>query len=372
MASWARYIKIERRFEYELRKVVQPLFFIVLFAMSSFGLEPDETNDRVAAPTGMMLAVIGFQYVIQETVPKQPQVTRLDRYIVWCMAIIIMIVAQSLAQKQLLESTIAARNGTAIYGEMEIGDVDRNGLWYSRAERIDTLCTLLCLMTWVLPHAIVYWYMDDLESLPFSLGQKILTSWEDSLRFIERDSNDQRESGREPGESRGELMERGALSIHQAVSLHRWRKSAQARAVESPGEASESAATVPRQHVSSANPLAHPNEASFSMSPATMGQLAASLQPTSVEAATADVEELLSQLSGRVDDPVPVLPVIEALGKAWPDPGVWVSELEAMQRDGELDNFLSLCRRQVDRDGTNGARTSPRRIALAPALDGEV
>jgi hypothetical protein len=218
------YIRIERRYGYELQKIVLPLFFIVLFAMSSFGLEPDETSDRVGAPTGMMLAVIGFQYVIQETVPKQPQVTRLDTYIFWCMAIIIMIVAQSLAQKQLLESTLM-QNVTVQYGELEIADVDRNGLWYARAEWIDTCCALLCFLVWVVPHAVIYWYIDDLEALPCKLGTKILKPWEDSLHFLERDCA--------VGEAKpGELMERGGLRIHHTVSLQRWTRSAKSRVAE--------------------------------------------------------------------------------------------------------------------------------------------
>ena len=119
-------------------------------------------------------------------------------------------------------------------------------------------------------------------SLPFSLGQKILMSWEDSLHFIE---------SYQEGESRGELMERGALGLQHALSLKRWQKSARNRAAESGVRA------IPSEQVSSANPLAHPNESSFSMNPAQMGRLAMDAQPTSVEDATTDVAELLSQLN---------------------------------------------------------------------------
>lgn len=203
--------------------------------------------------------------------------------------------------------------------------------WYHRAERIDAVCTLLCFVAWVLPHAIIYWYMHDLESLPFSLGQKILMSWEDSLHFIESDQK---------GESRGELMERGALGLQHTLSLKRWQMSARNRAVESGERAIRS------EHVSSANPLAHPNESSLSMDPAQMGHVAMDLQPTSVEAATTDVANFLFQLNKLTEDPLSVRRVTEALGTTWPDPGAWVRELQAMHNDGELDDFLSLCRQQ--------------------------
>ena len=63
------YLRIERKFEYELRKIVLPLFIVVLTAMSSFGLDLEDTDNRIGAPIDMMLATIAFQYVILETMP---------------------------------------------------------------------------------------------------------------------------------------------------------------------------------------------------------------------------------------------------------------------------------------------------------------
>ena len=47
---------------------------------------------RIAAPTGMMLATIGFQYVIQENVPKTPTITYLDSYVIVCLLLILFVV----------------------------------------------------------------------------------------------------------------------------------------------------------------------------------------------------------------------------------------------------------------------------------------
>ena len=40
----------------------------------------------------MMLATIGFQYVIQENVPKTPTITYLDSYVIVCLLLILFVV----------------------------------------------------------------------------------------------------------------------------------------------------------------------------------------------------------------------------------------------------------------------------------------
>ena len=85
----------------------------------------------------------------------------------------------------MLESTINTGTNATYFGETEIADVDRNGLWYDRAEMVDSVCVFLCLVMWVLPHGLVFWYRQNLERLP---GPSILTSWEESLRFLENET----------------------------------------------------------------------------------------------------------------------------------------------------------------------------------------
>ena len=41
-------VYVRRRYMFELRKIVMPLCIIVLMAMTSFGLEPDDTASRYA------------------------------------------------------------------------------------------------------------------------------------------------------------------------------------------------------------------------------------------------------------------------------------------------------------------------------------
>ena len=74
------FLRIEREYDYELNKVFLPLFLIVCMSTAAFGLEPKETADRMNCALTMMLACIGFQYVLSTFLPKQPHSTFLDKY----------------------------------------------------------------------------------------------------------------------------------------------------------------------------------------------------------------------------------------------------------------------------------------------------
>ena len=97
------YLRIERHYQYEVHKIIVPLFIIVLMSAASFGLEPDATDQRIAAPIGMMLATIGVMYTIQGEVPKVPESTWIDTYINVCIFMIALVVAQTIGLKQYLE-----------------------------------------------------------------------------------------------------------------------------------------------------------------------------------------------------------------------------------------------------------------------------
>ena len=77
---------------------------------ASFGLEPDATDQRIAAPLGMMLATIGVMYTIQGDLPKVPKSTKLDTYINVCIFLILLVVVQTIGLKQYLEGSIGTSN----------------------------------------------------------------------------------------------------------------------------------------------------------------------------------------------------------------------------------------------------------------------
>lgn len=168
--SYQCYIRVERLYKHELRKIVLPLFLMVLISAASLGLEPEATNDRLLVPTIMVLAISGFFQVIQEAVPKQPIVTKLDTYITCCMAMVLITVLETLTVKVVLDrSRWGVDEYTAIGipsqcgndGELQCprtGEIDRTASRYSLAERIDLGMQLGVLLVWVVPHIILLWF----------------------------------------------------------------------------------------------------------------------------------------------------------------------------------------------------------------------
>ena len=180
------YLRIERKYKYELRKIVFPLFIIVLMSMASFGLEPDKTDARIAAPTGMMLATIGFQYVILETMPKNPSPTRLDWYVTTCMLLIILVVAETLFVKQYLEggrlsgATVSEDNVTMeVLGE-STAVIQRNSREYVAMEWVDWGFAWGSFALWFLPHCLLFGLPRNWVAFVFQ------STWGEVLEFIDK------------------------------------------------------------------------------------------------------------------------------------------------------------------------------------------
>eukprot|EP01043_Picozoa_sp_COSAG02_P044821 COSAG02_NODE_4038_length_5874_cov_2.627661_4_plen_491_part_00 len=165
-------IRVERKFMFELRKMVLPLFMIVNMATTSFGLEPDETGARIAAPTGMLLATIGFQYVILENVPKTPTITKMDKYVNICIVLIVLVVVETLVLKMILE-----RGVTALSSQRNIATVDKKSKQWQLAESIDTCCALALVVLWIIPHILLF--------TVHSFHDKLLQSWSSAGKFAE-------------------------------------------------------------------------------------------------------------------------------------------------------------------------------------------
>jgi hypothetical protein len=156
-------IRVQRKYKYELRKIVLPLFVLVLIASTSFGLEPESTNDRVIVPAVMTLAISGFFQVIQEVVPNQPTMTKLDKYIIFCWIFIIFIVTETLAVKLALEHTrfmptvddSADSDSPCNSQEQQrpqwcprMGEIDRTSSTYHVAEIMDKGAICCVLLFW--------------------------------------------------------------------------------------------------------------------------------------------------------------------------------------------------------------------------------
>ena len=154
--------------------------------MASFGLEPDQTDARIAAPTGMMLATIGFQYVILETMPKNPSPTRLDWYVTTCMLLIIMVVAETLFVKQYLEggrlsgATVSEDNVTVEMLGESTAVIKRNSPEFVEMEWVDWGFVWGSFALWFVPHCLLFGLPRNWVAFVFQ------STWGEVLEFIDK------------------------------------------------------------------------------------------------------------------------------------------------------------------------------------------
>ena len=62
----------------------------------AFCLGPDDTSNRLDCVHTMLLACIGFQYVLQSFLPPQPQQSFLDKYVIWSLLFVLGVGVQSI------------------------------------------------------------------------------------------------------------------------------------------------------------------------------------------------------------------------------------------------------------------------------------
>lgn len=155
-------IRVERKYMYVLRKIVLPLFVLVLIASTSFGLEPENTGDRVIVPAVMTLAISGYFQVMQQVVPNQPIMTKLDKYIIFCWIFIVFIVMETLAVQLVLDNTRFMPFAGKATGDSDspcnsqqqpqwcpkMGEIDRTSNDYQVAEMMDRGAISCVLLFW--------------------------------------------------------------------------------------------------------------------------------------------------------------------------------------------------------------------------------
>jgi TPR repeat protein len=71
-------LKIKRQPNYYLFKIILPIFILFLVSTSQFWLRWDRLDARVSIASSSLVAVIAYQFLIQDDLPKLPYMTLLD------------------------------------------------------------------------------------------------------------------------------------------------------------------------------------------------------------------------------------------------------------------------------------------------------
>lgn len=71
-----------RRYNFYYLKILLPLWLLVLTSAASFMLEPEELPGRFEFLTTVLLAIVGFLYIVQESIPKIGFLTVIDKVVI--------------------------------------------------------------------------------------------------------------------------------------------------------------------------------------------------------------------------------------------------------------------------------------------------
>lgn len=86
---------VQRRWRYFRSKIFTLMSLIVLLCFMSLGFDPDEFEQRVNIVVALMLAMVAFQFTLQDDMPKVHYMTRMDRYVMWHYGFLVAIGAEA-------------------------------------------------------------------------------------------------------------------------------------------------------------------------------------------------------------------------------------------------------------------------------------
>lgn len=92
---------VRRRTGYWVFNILFPLFMISTCAITSYGAPPDELDTRSSIVLTVLLAIIGFKYMIADKLPVINYSTLIDKYVLGCFTFsFIIAIEQSLAKRE--------------------------------------------------------------------------------------------------------------------------------------------------------------------------------------------------------------------------------------------------------------------------------
>jgi len=97
-------LKIERKSGFFLSKVAFVFGMCLFCAWASFFLGPDDIGDRLNLLLTLFLTSVAFQFVINERLPSIPYLTKMDRFVNVCYALLLVEVLESVIVFQLSEA----------------------------------------------------------------------------------------------------------------------------------------------------------------------------------------------------------------------------------------------------------------------------
>ena len=74
-------LKVERRFEYYLKRVCIVIASLSAASLLSFGVPSEQVAERLSQNFTLLLTIVAFQFIVSTSLPVVPFLTFLDKYI---------------------------------------------------------------------------------------------------------------------------------------------------------------------------------------------------------------------------------------------------------------------------------------------------
>ena len=87
-------IKIERKYQFYFQRIALILMLLSIAALSSFSIDVDNKEDRLSIDFTLLLTVVAFQVVINDSLPVLPFFTVIDVYVLMVLLFIIIIIIE--------------------------------------------------------------------------------------------------------------------------------------------------------------------------------------------------------------------------------------------------------------------------------------
>eukprot|EP00906_Rhabdomonas_costata_P037927 RCo053523 len=85
--------KVERKFRFHLMNIVLPSSCFVLLSMISFVCSMDNLSDRMSVVLTMLLTLVAFKFIVNDSLPKIAYFTMLDKYLLLCLLMLVLVAA---------------------------------------------------------------------------------------------------------------------------------------------------------------------------------------------------------------------------------------------------------------------------------------
>lgn len=113
-------VAVQRKPVYYIAKVYSLMFLILVLAMLSLAFNSNDYEQRINVVMALLLAMVAFQFTLQESIPTVNYLTQMDRFVIWHYVFLAVVGIEACAAVVIYQgSSIGTffNNGTSLEGD---------------------------------------------------------------------------------------------------------------------------------------------------------------------------------------------------------------------------------------------------------------